>query len=478
MQNKKIFWIFVISFFFLLFPGGYQASAQVSTNCRKLPELTWLEFRSNYFTFIYPEIYSEYVLPYFESSQMILDQKYELLSRIFEEDLELPIIIRIYPEMDYYTCLNLYESEIIHRNGFTRIGRREIAIVLNNNFQEDMMTEEVFINGVIGQLAQLFAAKITDDKAPVGLIFGISNYFENKKIDETSVADKPINSWRKIWDGKPIPRIEKYAIETKSIVAYLIDRYEWPTFVIFLRNLSTSENYNEALSLTYHKDFTVLQDEWNQYFQIYIQGRWRINPIFNYDLNVIEESIKIGAYTEVKQKINEIKPFLEDTGQSDILVKIKPILETATKGETAGLLVINARQALQSGDYELSKDLSTQALTIYEEINDERRLEEIKEYQRISEEVLLLRSDFDKDVEKIDQIAYVEAHRQLVSYSNKFTFYGDSETLAEIETISDRLTMKQISENREPLMSFGVFVLIILLIRLVMIFHKRPVEVL
>lgn len=478
MQNKNNFWIVIILILFLFFPGDYQVSAQMNNNCRNLPELNWLEIRSNYFTFIYPEIYTEYVLPNFEVTQEILDQKYELLSQVFKEDLELPIIIRVYPEIDYYTCLNLYEPEIVHKSGFARIGRREIAILLPINFQESIMTKEVFVNGVTGQLGQLFVAKITDDKAPVGLMFGISNYFENNRIDPTQIPHEPKNSWRMIWDGEPVSRNIRYENETRSIVAYLIDRYEWPTFVDFLENLSTSENYNEALNITFQKDFTFLQDEWNQYFYIYILGRWRIIPIYNYDLKVLEESLKIGAYTEVKQKIYQIKPFLEDTGQSNVLEKISPLLETATKGETAGLLLINARQALQSGDFELSKELSNEALSLYQEIADERRLEETSEYIRISEEVLALRSEFDRNLDLIDQISYVEAHRKLDFFAEKFTFYGDSTYLEKIHAKSNELAVQQMNENRKPLMSLGIFVLVFLIFRLVMVFHKRPAEVL
>ncbi|MBW6474923.1 MAG: hypothetical protein K0B14_17485, partial [Anaerolineaceae bacterium] len=456
--------------------GVNQVSAQ-SKECRNLPLLQWNDIRSKYFTMIYPDLYLGIADVGFQIYSEKLDEQYELLNRIFKQDLDLPIMIRIYPSREYYSCLNMYETEIIQEHGFSRIGRREISLVVTTMTLSDVVEGEFFVKGVVGQLSQLFTAQITDEKAPLGLLIGISNYFENNKKSPPPSAPGPSQTWRRIWESDPFQN-DTYNTNTQSIVAFLIDVYEWPNFLVFLNNIATSESYTEALSMTYKKDFSTLQKEWGEYYTIFLEGRWQINSIYNYNLQVIEESIKIGAYTKARQKINEITPFLEETGQKTVLDQIDSLMVTATKGETAGLLVKQARQALQFREYETCIDISNQAITLYSELNDQRRIGELQEYKRFAEQILELRAQLDQLLSEINELSYVDSKSKLSLLANQLEFYGDEEGSQRASKMIDKLNQSQLNENNEPIEYLGFGIIFILFIRFLMMFTKRPREVL
>jgi hypothetical protein len=477
MLKSFTLWV-VTSLTIIMFTLGVNQVSAQSNQCRDLPDTKWHEIRSKYFTMIYPEVYIGTADEGFQFHSSRLDNQFELLSRAFKEELELPIMIRIYPSKDHFSCLNLYENEIMTELGFSHIGVREISLVITTLPLDAMMEGDYFVNGIIGQLSQLFAVRLTDERAPKGLLIGISSYFENQKNQPPTFSSEPIHTWRRIWESIPDNINETVKFNTQSIVAYLIDVYEWPNFVIFLNNISTSESYTDALSITYKKDFSELQEEWEDYYEIFGKSRWPINAVYNYSLLVIEESIKIGAYSEARQKMSEIQPFLEETEQTNLLIKINSLMKTATKGEEAGLLVKQSRQALQSGDYSICIELSDQALTLYKELEDQRRIGELQEYKEIAKQVLDLQAQLENLEKNISSYSYEETQLQLNSLANQFDYFGDNENFEKTKRLMYEQKQTHLNENQKPLKSVGIGVLIIFLLRMLIVFIRRPAEVL
>lgn len=230
--------------------------------------------------------------------------------------------------------------------------------------------------------------------------------------------------------------------------------------------------------LTYKKDFSTLQKEWEGYYHLFVQSRWNVNAIYNYDLQVIQESINIGAYTESRLKLNEIRPFLEDTGQKLVLEKASDLIDIATKGEKAGLIVKQARQALQAGDYEGCLDFCDQAEGLYLELNDKRRMKELEEYRWVALQILELRTVLDNLEINIDQLSYVDAVMKLNSLGHQFEYFGDQISCDRVQEIQNNLNQKQLNEYKNSFSGLGLGIMVILALRMLLLFRKRPVEVL
>ena len=215
-----------------------------------------------------------------------------------------------------------------------------------------------------------------------------------------------------------------------------------------------------------------------EYYDLYIQGRVHVNAIYHYDLSVIQQAVKEGAYTDARLKLLEIIPFLEDTDQHEVLGEVETLINIAARGEEAGLLVKQSRLALQSGNFQKALDDSTQGITIYQDLGDTRRLNEAQDYQSASRQVLSLRSDIDSLEQVTDEKTFQNVASQLTTISHQLEYLGDEKGSLQAQKLLENLKTQQSRRNNFRLGTLSIFVLIILAFRFRFARTKRPDEVL
>lgn len=375
------------------------ASGRHQTDCNY--STTWREFQTESFAIVYPTqnaILAQSVLSSYGDS---LDEEFINFSGAFGDGLVTPISIRLYPSSLEYYCLNALAPALGIGATHSHIGSREIALIADTITNNLSQWHSQALNGFRHELVVLFAEYISQGNAPPGLLHGIGGYAENPaetfeaRFKAAGSINEPDINWQVLWDGNYLLSDESTHLQVTSTVAYLIDVYGWNTFVSFLQNLVISESYHQALINTYGLGIQDLQAHWREYFQVYVVGRWRANVFHSFDLTVFDEMITAGAYSDAVEGLQEAIPLIESFGEEAELLHAQDLLTRAQSGIEAGALTGQTRQKLLEGEYEKSVELSNQALSLYGQLGDDRRLAELETYLVLAQEVIELRGEIE-----------------------------------------------------------------------------------
>lgn len=464
MARRGIVSLFLLLVFF--FSGEKALAHNVRQNECDFP-LSWGEYRTKHFAIIYsPDnigLAQSIVSIYAED----LDKEYEQFSSAFGISLQTPISIRLYPNTDYFYCLNALSPVLGEKATHSHIGFREISLIANNIQADYNAWKEKALNGFRHELVGLFGEKVSNGNAPIGLLIGLGGYaedpaevFEERYRNAGSITE-PNLMWQALWEGDNLPYGESELLQATSIVAYLIDVYGWNNFLDFLRDLVNSEGYRQSLLDTYGFRIQELQNHWVDYFKAYIIDRWRFNVFHNYHLEAIQELFSAGAYTDAVKGLQEAIPLIEIFGEEEELISANELLNQSQLGIKAGALVGDARQALLSGEYQECIDLSTQALGIYNQLGDQRRLGELELYVSVAEEILSLRGE----VEEIRKdVPYPGEVKRLVDIGKRLGELGDQQGASAVEVALAVITASQ-RKFIELIFGIGVVIIILLLMR-------------
>ena len=110
----------------------------------------------------------------------------------------------------------------------------------------------------------------------------------------------------------------------------------------------------------------------------------------------------------------------------DQLSYVNELLAKAQKGVKASDLALKSRQAILDGEYLEGYDNANQALQLYNELGDNRRISEVESYQNISLEVLTLREEVEGLSDKSALFDPVKTQR-LASIGQRLSELGDKE---------------------------------------------------
>jgi hypothetical protein len=435
--------------------------------------LSWGEFRTEHFAIIYSSEnigLAQSIVSLFAKD---LDKEYEQFSSAFGVSLQTPISIRLYPDANYFYCLNALSPLLGEKATHSHIGFREISLIAENIQADFDNWREKALNGFRHELVVLFGEQVSNGNTPVGLLAGLGGYaedpvetFEERYRSAGNIVE-PTLMWQALWEGDALPYGESEVLQATSIVAYLIDVYGWNSFLDFLRNIADSEGYRQALLDAYGFRIQELQNHWSDYFIVYITDRWRFNVFHNYHLEAIRELISAGAYADAVKGLQEAIPLIEIFGEEGNLDSAYELLALSQLGIQAGALVADARQALVSGEYQECIDLSSQALDIYNQLEDDRRLGELDLYISVAQEVLSLRSE----VEEIKQdIPYPGEVKRLIDIGKRLSELGDQQGVSATEVVLAVITAGQ-RKFFEWLFGVGIVIVLFLLLR--RIFHLK-----
>jgi type II secretory pathway component PulJ len=423
----------------LLFAPPFLVSVSAST-CPK-NDLEWGDLVTPGFVIIFSQEDAGLATGLLERLGTDLHDDYARFASIFGQPLNHPITIRIYPDERFYQCLNPLAPELAPDGYHAHIGAREIALVGDRIDDSRAGWQVELLNALRYELAALFVDRMTDGKAPPGLKAGIGAYAQDphesrvERWVSTSAGLGPAASWRTLWEQQSIAHDQELHLAALSIVAYLVDVHGWPKFIQFLQQLSTVEGYRQALASVYAADPADLQDHWRSYYPLFLQGRWRANVIYGFDLSVFERLVAAGAYADAAEGLKETIVFLEDLGENEQLARARALLQVAQVGQEAGALARQSRQALQQKDYALSAYLARQARQKYQEIGDGRRLAELDANREWAEEVLALRAEVEAFQNQQNPGREGASIERLVQIGQRLASLGDEQGVAQANQI-------------------------------------------
>jgi len=359
----------------------------------------WRQIETGHFVVLYTASHVSLAEEISETYLQKFEDEFAKYAIAFSTQITTPISIRIYPSETEYYCLNAFAPLISSEDSHSHIGMREIALFANVINRSPMTWDSQAVNAIRHEIAILFGEKISDGHAPPGLLKGLGGYFENpgetflQRYRSAGEISQPDRGWQRLWEEDVPASNSVVLLQQSSTVGYLIDVFGWETFVDFLKSIGENQGYRQALIDVYGVNLQELQTHWADYFPLFISARWQANVIHSYDLSQFEYLISEGAYEDALQGLETAIPLIELFGSPDQLLAAKTIYSTAQVGKEAARLTLDARQAILESEYRRGQISAEQALALYQQLGDFRRISEVEAYRDICAEVLALRAE-------------------------------------------------------------------------------------
>lgn len=441
--------------------------------------IEWSETLTPTFALIFPE--GEPNLGYAIGSilEKDLQKDYYRFVTLFGTILPLPITVRIYPDEEFYYCLNPLAPEIGETDYHAHLGVREIALIGYRLDLQGADWQAQLLNSLRYELAILFVEKVTDGHTPPILLIGIGAYAMDPEVaigDRVPSGRAPpsaTRSWRELWETPTISRGQASTLQAMSIVAYLVDVYGWSKFQKLLHTLPNEEGYRQALVKVYEVEFNDLERQWKLYYPVFIEGRWRANVFYEYDLSIFDQLLKKGAYSDAAEGLKETINFLENLGEMQKVNEAHSLLEIAYRGQEAGSLVRRSRQALQIKEYEQCIALANLAEEIYIELDDHRRISELNIYRNWAREVLDLRAELEVIQEKTSSGLDMEHLERSIDIGIRLLELGDEDGSSKVDQMLAQIEARS-QANAQKRFLYGFLVSVALVIVRVAIIRKSP----
>ena len=362
----------------------------------------WLSTEVGQLTLLYPLDYQAEVALFAGRQAEAVNAIYAQLSALYDETLETPVNVRLYSSRDQFARLNALAPRLGDDAFHAHLGAREIAIVAP--FPADLFTSDEILNVLRHELNGLFLSRLSDGGLPPGLEVGFNQYVEfpspqtraSRDKVEAALANNQLFPWSELLDGPWVYLDHEIAYpQSLSIAAFLVDTYGFGKLIEFARAVPDLGGYRAALAQVYGKPVDRLELDWLDYLPAYLETRWPVNVLFNYDLTPFEGALNQGAYAQVLRGLDYALPFLVATGQAEKVSQAEALYAIARQGVVAAEFVKAVRDAVLNGDYELALDLAAQARAAYQSLPETSRLAEVAAYEARAREGLALRVQLD-----------------------------------------------------------------------------------
>lgn len=411
-----------------------------------------------------------------------LDDDYDRFSNFLGVSLSLPITIRIYPTEDDYNHMNIEPPPVDVQAIHSHIDPGEISLFASNIVAHPGAWQANGLTGVDYELARLLINNITDNKAPPGLLTAACLYLRAPAGFVTDLlvgaVETPNMTLRDLWESNTILEDSRLEIQDLSTVAYLVDDKGWPIFLRFLHKLATAQGYRQAFSEVYQSELTSTQDDWQKYYPFYLNGRWKANPLYAYDLTYEQRLVEGGDYTDAINRLKNAIALLQSSTQKDKLKEAQSLLAASQSGQEAGSLLFQARQSLLAGNYTSSINQAEQARQIYNQLKNVRYLPEINAYEDQAREILSLQAKSEPLISSLEKNPTDQATRKsLVDISQRLGELGDIAIQAKIRQAlvhSDNPATQPLPPRTALGLILGAALLVI--VRILLIHRTPPME--
>ena len=410
----------------------------------------------NRFVFIVPPGFETDFINFWTRYGADLDASFDFFEDLYGVTPPLPIYVRVYVDREEILDLNILVPPLPDNATHTHLGAREIALIapLPSNFY----TSDLGLSAMRLELNSVFLSTLGENNVPGGLELGLSQYvaLSGPALQElverlaTAHATDVLYSWRTMMDN-PIVYAEAEVAHPQAlgIVAYLADRFGFPSLVKLVGNLGQGQGVEEALVTVYGEPMDRLEQDWLRYLPEYLEGRWEYNALTQFDVAPFEAALEAGAYTQVAQGLEAVKPFLQTTGQTDALESAEALIATARRGMAAGGLVQQARAALEGREYERTLALVAEARAAYADLGNRTREEELAAYEARALEVLDLRTQLEAATSLVTAGQMEPAEAQLLALVPRLEAVGDTDNAALAEGLVELIYQRRLSAANE-----------------------------
>jgi hypothetical protein len=415
----------------------------------------WQELTVGRFSILYPLEHAEEVAGFAGRYGPALNDLYSVFSALYGETLSPPIAIRLYDDREQFAELNALAPQLGEGAFHAHSGAREIALVAP--FPQNLFESDLILNVVRHELTGLFLSQLSDGGLPPGLAVGFSQYAElpgpqtqaARDAVSAALAGGQLRPWSEVLDGPWVylDRATAYP-QSLSIAAFLLDGYGFGKWLEFVRAIPDAGGYRAALAQVYGRPVDRLELDWLAYLPAYLESRWQVNALYNYDLAPFQSALEAGAYTQVLRGLDYVLPFLQLTGQTEKILRAEALYAVAQQGVAAGELVKAARDEVQNGEYDLALQLADEARAAYANLPEASRLAELDGYAARAREALDLRAQLDaaSRLAAFGQLA--EAESQLLALVPRLQSLGDAEGAARAEALLSGLRARRAAAAR------------------------------
>lgn len=423
LQRKLLLLLALLTLFLLWLPVSTYAQ---SLDDEQLPVIDWQELNTENFIIVYANNIDGGAVdcPFcgVDKAQFyaaFIDDIYFDLAAVFGTELELPINLRLFPTEESYYEINPLAEQIPGLIAHALNNREEIAIALPRT---ESLPEEELKNNLRHELTHFFASLLSDGKLNTGFQEGTAQYLEkptamiqnNLPLLQSAYNEQKLLSWVELDESSEVFGASNISYpQTLSMVAFLVDRYGFATFIDFIKANAGAPGYRSALEAAYSIPADLLEAQWLEYLPQYFDSRWQVNSIYAYDLSRVTQLVDNGAYTDAEAELTEIVALLETTHQTDKLAQAQSLLDRARQGHAAGALADEARQALKTGDYALTISTANQAITTYEQLGYQQRVPELQVYIQRAEVGQNALQQLDYGAQLLQRLRFFEAERQI-----------------------------------------------------------------
>jgi hypothetical protein len=456
------------------------ASFQTQSVCGE--ELDWLDRPWGSFVFVFTADNTDLVQEFLRNFEEPLTLEFQKYTALFGTELEIPITIRIYPSLEDYNCLNALAPVLGVEDTHSHIGGREIALIGETINADPALWYSTARNAMRHEIAILFAEKLTESHAPPGLLNGVGGYFEDPyetfegRYTASGNIQQPGRSMQRLMEDDIPASDDLVLLQQTSIVAYLIDVYGWENFLSFLSSIGESASYRQSFISVYGLNIQEIQAEWENYFSLYVADRWQANIVYAYDLDRYDVLIGAGAYEDALSGLQAAEPIVNLFGDADEIARVDELLRIANQGVMAGSLTLEARQAILDGNYAACIEKAEQAISIYNQLGDTRRISELEVYRDTAFEILTLRAELDS-LKGFDTPLDPQKTQRILRIGRRLSELGDAEGVQDVQ-----VTMILLSTGQRYFVEWttiiGLLICVFIIYRRVRaLFRKQPPEV-
>ena len=442
------------------------------------------EFR---FVFIVPPGLETEFIQFWNTYENELDLAFSFNKVLYGVEPPLPIYIRVYASRDELFNLNLLVPPVPEGGHSTHLGAREISLIAP--WEPGFLVSPAGLETVRFELNNVFLSALSANNLSAAVELGISHYVSRDEAAKASAVERlaaaqaadELYSWRALLDSPEVyADVTVARPQAFSVIAFLADRYGFPSLIQLVQTLAQGEDIDAALTTVFGQPMDRLEQAWLAYLPGFIGSRWQYNALFAFDLAPFEAALEAGAYAQVARGLASAVPFLELSGQYAAAEQARALIARAEAGSAAGNLVLQARAALEGGLYDRTLELAAQARAAYAELGDVRRLDEIAAYEARAQRVLDLRLQLDEAIALYEAGQVNAAETQLLALVPQLDAVGDADNAARAEALiasidqqRQAVVAEQISLARRVMVVFLGVLFVVLVHQIVRLIIRR-----
>lgn len=415
--------------------------------------IDWREQRTSHFTILYSAgqeaIAQEYV--------GFTDEIYEEIATIFSHRTATPIILRLYPTLESYYQVNPLARNTPGVVAHADFRRREVVVVIEQTLSQ---TPTEIQNNIRHELTHIVIAELSENRLNTGFHEGVAQYVEHQSRElearvellRRTVERNDLMPWSDFDERDSIYTAPQRSYpQVLSVVAFLVDQHGFGKLREFVVNSARSSGYRSALESTYGVPATELEAQWQAWLPSYLNGGYRLNALTSYDMSYPRQLLDQGLYAEAQAEVEQAIAWLRRnpaTQDSDQLAEAERLLILARGGQRAERLMLAARNALETADYEQAQQLIAQARDVYAALGDTRQDAIIAAYTERVNRGLSARTQLQQASELSRSLRFPEARAALDAAAAEFAALGDASRL------ESALTLRQAMDSRQQLAGY------------------------